>query len=187
MSIPNGWAEFNDANAVIRGQMVAATGTFSGEFTADNVDAVQALNVRNGAVSAYYGFGGFGGAKDFSFSIPGQPFAQVADVIIPLSVLSSGAGSYAMVTLYRNGGPVASGQIFLDTVYDRQSYGEGVEEVFIGYLHMLTACRFIDFDVPPSGTITYRIVIQDSDPNDNPDCVVSATCVGTATVGIRKR
>ena len=186
MSIPNGWAEFNDANAVIRGQMVAATGTFSGEFTADNVDAVQALNVRNGAVSAYYGFGGFGGAKDFSFSVPGQPFAQVADVIIPLSVLASGVGSYATVTLYRNGGPVASGLIFLDTQYQVVQYGEGAEETFMGSLHMLTACRFIDFDVPPSGTITYRIVIQDSDDGNWP-CEVTATCVGTATVGIRKR
>jgi hypothetical protein len=63
--------EVNDGNAIIRGHIAAATGTFSGTFRADNVNAVSAINIRDGSVSSYYTFNPAQG-KDVSFTVPAQ-------------------------------------------------------------------------------------------------------------------
>ena len=50
MTLPSGWAEFN-SDAVFRGRMDAAGGTFSGVFSADAIEVIDTINVRDGAVS----------------------------------------------------------------------------------------------------------------------------------------
>ena len=58
-----------DAGAKIRGHMVAGSGTFSGTFASDNVDALSEINIRDGAVSSHFVFGA-DGSRDITFNIP---------------------------------------------------------------------------------------------------------------------
>lgn len=188
MAIPAGWAEFNDATAVIRGRIVAATGTFSGTFSADNVEAVKEMNIRNGAVSAYYGFSFAAGAKDITFTIPAQPIAPLADIVVPLVVQAVGIGAQGRVDLYRNDALVWSEYVQLDTestyIFRNDFYNN--ENLTIAQV-----VRFIDFNMNVSTPTTYRIVLTDGTfqaPNPaNGQGFMTLYFSGTATVGCRKR
>ena len=59
-----------DAGAKIRGHMVAGTGSFSGTFASDNVDALSEINIRGGAVSSHLIFTPPVGSRDFTFTVP---------------------------------------------------------------------------------------------------------------------
>lgn len=85
MTIPPGSIEINDANAVVRGWMAAATGTFSGTFSATNVNAVDTINIRDGAVSAYYAFTAVG-QSDVTITVPAQGSDYVPTLIVPMKL-----------------------------------------------------------------------------------------------------
>lgn len=50
--IPRGFLEVSEANVVMRGHMLAGRGDFSGSFAAGNVNAVNGINIKGGAVGA---------------------------------------------------------------------------------------------------------------------------------------
>lgn len=50
---PESFFEVVDATAILRGHLLAASGTFSGSFAADNVEAIDSINIKGGAVGAY--------------------------------------------------------------------------------------------------------------------------------------
>ncbi len=65
----------------IRGTIGGSQGTFSGKFSADAINAVESIHIRDGAVSAYYGFGRppmvNGEFTDFTFTLPAQSMDAV--------------------------------------------------------------------------------------------------------------
>lgn len=156
MTIPEGWAEFNDANAVFRGRMVAATGTFSGTFASDNVEAVTEANIRNGAVSAYYGFDFAPGSTSIEFALPPQKFARVADIIAPIQVSSTGVRAVGYVHLYKNGVLYKSEGISQSTSSTYREKGGFRDERMV----IMQVVRFIDFEVSEDQATTYSIVLQ---------------------------
>lgn len=184
MTISAGWAEFNDANAVFRGRMVAATGTFSGTFASDNVEAVQELNIRDGAVSGYYGFDFASLTKTVEFTLPAQPFVQVADIIAPMRMLVNGIGATGTVTLYINGALHRSEGVRIDT-----------ESIFVqnkndgyyrnGYIPVMQVVRFMDFNVSASQPTTYKIVLTDGSNGERGN--IALNFLGNVVVGCRKR
>lgn len=161
MSIPAGWAEFNDATAVIRGRMVAASGTFSGTFAADVIDAVDTINIRNGAVSAYYGFGFAAGSQDATFTIPAQPHASVVDIIAPIMVESFGKSAYrtnmeGRAEVYRDGVLVARDIVYIPTDTEMATH-EGGNTYIMDYMPAMQVVRYIDLDVKPYASTQYVI------------------------------
>lgn len=180
MSIPEGWAEFNDANAVFRGRMVAAKGTFSGTFAADNVEAVREINIRDGAVSAYYGFNFAEGSTSIQFAIPGQKFARVADIIVPMRVEAKGTGAVGYVHLYKNGSLYRSEAVMLDTEFARRDKGGNI----YGYMPVMQVVRFIDFEVSADTTTSYQLVLQSGSVYSGS---ITLVFLGAVTVGCRKR
>ena len=126
-TLPDGWAEFNDAYAVIRGHMVAGSGTFSGTFASDNVNAVQEINLKDGCVSSWYHFT-VSDKTDFTFVVPGSPWAMFHEIIIPaeLCYITDPAGHgggnkrrVAAAEMYRDGELWLSGETY-STFMDRQ-------------------------------------------------------------------
>jgi len=167
MSIPAGWAEFNDATAVIRGRMVAASGTFSGTFSADVIDAVDTINIRNGAVSAHYGFGFAKGSQTATFTIPAQPHASVVDVIVPIMIESWGDNQpvgQGFVEFYKNSGMIGRDSIFIPTAYHQHS-GLGAEGEYTYrtyYMSALQCVRYLDLEVSPNTSTTYMVRLINS-------------------------
>jgi hypothetical protein len=164
--------------------MVAGNGTFSGTFSAQNINAISHVNVRDGAVSAYIGFNFPQGSTSAAFAVPGQVDASVADITIPLSVLSYGPSTNfpGYITLYKNGQLLQRASIGLATT--------------IGFFQV---ARFIDSDV--SGTSYYQVVLQGStftyyitrtsskngDSSVKREGSLSLGLIGAVTVGFRKR
>lgn len=62
---------FVHGDATIRGTIGGSFGTFSGRFTADTINAVQSINIRDNAVSVYYLFYP-SSSTDMSIVIPPQ-------------------------------------------------------------------------------------------------------------------
>ena len=151
----SGYAEFNDATSKIRGMMVAGKGTFSGTFSADNVDAISHINVRDGAISAHIGFNFPSTVRTAAFAVPAQEETSVADITIPISVWGEGSssGMAAQARLYKNGVLISTALISLPLpdVYDTL-----VDSPFAGMLQVL---RFIDPEV--SGTAFYQVELVD--------------------------
>lgn len=190
MALLPGWAEFNDADAIIRGRMVGASGTFSGTFSADNVEAVQELNIRNGAASAYYGFTFAGGSQDISFSLPAQPYSNIADLIVPCSIVFNGASSsvngYGVLRLYKNGALIGEERVYYPA-YRPQNSKQGVSYIN-EYFAMTQVLRYIDLGVSSSAATTYRVVLSNGYGNINNQAgTVSVSIIGTIVVGVRKR
>ncbi|SUE95806.1 Uncharacterised protein [Ectopseudomonas mendocina] len=186
MTVPAGWAEFNDANAVFRGRMVAASGTFSGTFSSDNVEAVREVNIRDGAVSAYYGFNFTAGAKTVEFTIPAQTFARVADVVVPLRIEAKGVGAVGYIHLYKNGTLYRTESVNINTEYKYIEKGADI----VGYIPVMQVVRFIDFEVSANSPTTYKLVLQDSplmSTNGSLDGEITLVFLGAVTVGCRKR
>jgi len=181
--VDTGYAEFNDSTSKLRGIMVAGTGTFSGTFSAQNIDAISHVNVRDGAVSAHIGFNFPQGSTSAAFAVPGQLHASVADITIPISVLSDGPSEAnpGFIELHKNG-----------QLLQRASIGV---RATVGFFQV---ARFIDSDV--SGTSYYQVVLQGSSylyyetKGVGKDREVftrwgslSLGLIGAVTVGFRKR
>lgn len=195
MTLPSGYAEFNDGNAVIRGRIAGANGTFSGSFDAANINAIESINVRNGAVSAYYNFMFPDGSMKAVFKIPVQNYTQIADIIIPIRMSALGYTSpihAAKIDLYKNGVLLSHAEIYFD---GWTSEGGGREErnEILHRLEYLQVVRFVDFDV--TNVASYEIIFTNSSilkkarPNsDNPASpVIMLSMLGPVTVGFRKR
>lgn len=173
-----GWAEFNDADAKIRGIIIGATGTFSGEITADSVNAVREMNIRDGAVSTNLGMAypsvGVLGRVNVDFVIPGQPFVQAVNIILPMACQMAGNNESGFVILraYRNG----------VLIWEEQWSSFNLDGFTRTYTFQWYAnMRFLDLDVPPSGTsVSYRFEIAWP-------TAMQASFFGTAFVSMRKR
>lgn len=186
MTVPAGWAEFNDANAVFRGRMVAAKGTFSGTFASDNVEAVKEINIRDGAVSAYYGFNFTAGAKSVQFTIPAQKFARVADLVVPLKIEAKGVNAVGYIRLYKNGVLYRTESVNINTEYRYVEKGSDI----VGYIPVMQVVRFIDFEVSENASTTYQVTVQDSplmSTNGSTQGEIVMSFLGAVTVGCRKR
>ena len=182
-----GYAEFNDSTSKIRGVMVAGKGTFSGIFSAQNVNAISHINVRDGAVSAHIGFGFPSGAKTAAFTVPANSETSVADIIIPLNVWAEGPpdGRAATASLYKNGVLLSTAYISLPL---RRSSG------FFPYIApnagFLQCIRFVDTEL--SGTSHYMVELTDTYfrweiGSTKIAGVISLNLSGPITVGFRKR
>ncbi len=82
---PGSIAVYGDAK--IRGSIGAAKGTFSGSFSADAVNAVDYINVRDGAVSTYYSFRAGVNANGYlntQFALPPQRFEALYRISLAL-------------------------------------------------------------------------------------------------------
>lgn len=167
--------QFN-TNCWIRGRMVAMTGTFSGTFTADQVDVIENINIRNGAVSSYIQYSrkkepGETAIQHLEWTIPAQPFGSVIDITIPTTVRLL-AGSYVtfvppVVSVYRNGILVARHKV----------------NYLSGDLSLFASIRYLDFDVPRDTAVTYRVEVQNT-ASGRP---LRIWFKGKALTGIRKR
>lgn len=152
----SGYAEFNDATSKIRGMMVAGKGTFSGTFSADNVNAISHINVRDGAVSAHLGFNFPSGSRTAAFAVPADKETSIADITIPLDVWGEGSypGAAATVKLSKNGVLIATALISLPL----PQYADTIAgNPFAGFSQGI---RFIDPDVV--GTSYYQIELADA-------------------------
>lgn len=172
-----GWAEFNDVNAVIRGAIIGVTGTFSGEITADSVNAVEEMNIRDGAVSTNLGLAypnvGVFGRTNVDFVIPGQPFAQAVNIVLPMACQMGGRNEQGWVILraYRQGVLIWEEQwdsFYLDGFTNTYT--------FQWYANM----RFLDLQVEPAASVSYRFEIAWP-------TAMQASFFGTAFVSARKR
>lgn len=167
--------QFN-TNCWIRGRMVAMTGSFSGTFTADQVDVIESINIRNGAVSSYIQYSrkkepGETQIEYLEWTIPAQPFGTVVDITIPTTVRLL-AGSYTIfvppvVTVYRNGQQIARHKV----------------NHLSGDISLFASIRYIDFDAPLDMPVTYRVEITNT-ASGRP---LRIWMKGKALTGIRKR
>lgn len=73
-----------NGNALIAGDMDAGDGTFAGTFAADNIGAVQSINIRDGAVTATTFFNLSSEQTDFTFYIDPPDTATAIELIIPI-------------------------------------------------------------------------------------------------------
>lgn len=147
-------SQFN-TNCWIRGRMVAMTGTFSGTFKADEVDIIENANIRNGAVSAYTQFSrkkftGETAIKDMTWVVAASPFGTLVNFTIPLSIRINAQGNITKYTppvieIWRNGV-----SIFRDNWH-----------LPLTKINLFMSLRFIDFDVPRTEPVTYRILLTD--------------------------
>lgn len=202
MALPsNGYIEINDTNSEIRGMMAGAGGTFSGTFSSVNVDAVQNVNIRDGAVNAFYGFIFPRGSTYISFTVPHQPFTRVMEIMLPIAVYEYGKsnGGGAVINVYKNG-VLHKQAIIAPTVGATEGtfWGEmgqaipTVTEYF--YAWYLQTARIMDFDV--TGAATYTITFSNWSGSYQVGSVkrgyvvkgeISLTFQGQVTVGFRKR
>lgn len=194
MTLPSGYAEFNDGDAVIRGHIAGSDGTFSGSFDAANIDAIESINVRDGAVSAYYNFMFPDGSMKAVFKIPVQKYTQIADIIIPIRMSALGY-TYpihaAKIDLYKNGVLLSHAEIYFDGWTSKG--GGKAETVILHRLEYLQVVRFVDFDVTDVASyeiiFTNSSILKKSTPNSNNPAspVIMLSMLGPVTVGFRKR
>jgi hypothetical protein len=152
--------QFN-TNCWIRGRMVAMTGTFSGTFRAEEVDIVDYANIRNGAVSAYTQFSrkkleGEEAIQDMTWVVAPSPFGTLLVFTIPLSLrIQNGSNGQSgtfippTVTLYRNGE-----KIFTEDW-----------RVQFQDISLFLSLKIVEFDVPRTDPVTYRIVMTNGTIN----------------------
>lgn len=167
MSIPSGWAEFNDATAKLRGVMVAGKGTFSGEFTADSLDAFESINIRDGAVSTSYGFQ-FGRTTgqpllDVTFTIPAQTFAPLIEIIVPANYSIQQSGGTPNYALYRNGALIGQSTSPVPVGVAYYSGYQSGSSIHVGGVNMETPMRFVDFEADRGVANTYRVLVNNGD------------------------
>lgn len=164
MSLPDsGYIEINDTDSVIRGVMAGTTGTFSGTFSSLSVNAIEGINIRDGAVSAYYAYTFPYGSGRCTFTVPNQPYTQIADIIIPAAIYAESDFTVtATIRIEKNGVEVAS-----------------VTMSHYGYmLSYLQSIRYVDFDVTEEST--YEVLVYDSN-------YFKVDMTGRITVGFRKK
>lgn len=173
-----GFVEINDTNSIIRGTMAGVNGTFSGTFSSNNIDAISNINVRDGAVSAYYHFHFDKSISDFSFTVLNQPFTSIVDIVVPVSIEEVGEGDPngrwlgrytpvangyipTTVSVYKNGVLFShkemnpnSGSFYLLYDVGRQTKRQN----FYHFVNYISALRIVDFNV--NSNSTYRIVVN---------------------------
>ncbi len=196
MTLPSGYAEFNDSDAVIRGRIAGSDGTFSGSFDAANIDAIESINVRNGAVSAYYNFEFPNKSMKAVFQIPGQKYTQIADIIIPIRMSALGniePWQAAKIDLYKNGVLLSHAEVYFNGWTVKKSGGRErgsyTQSLRLEYLQVI---RFVDFEV--TGNATYELILTNSSylKKAKPSATTTSPAVmldmlGPVTVGFRKR
>ena len=195
MTLPSGYAEFNDGDAVIRGRIAGSDGTFSGSFDAANIDAIESINVRDGAVSAYYNFMFPDGSMKAVFKIPVQKYTQIADIIIPIRMSALGYTNpihAAKIDLYKNGVLLSHAEVYFDG-WTSKGGGKAQNNDILHRLEYLQVVRFVDFDV--TDVASYEIIFTNSSilkkirpSSNNPASpVIMLSMLGPVTVGFRKR
>ena len=212
-----GYIEINDTDSIIRGTMAGVNGTFSGTFSSNNIDAVSSVNVRDGAVSAYYHFHFDESISDFSFTILKQPFTSIVDIVIPVLLEEVGEGDPngpwhgtrtpvyhgyipTTVTVYKNGDLFSHKEIHPNTgsFYRYERYmDDWLRQGYYHFVNYISALRIVDFNV--NSSTTYRIVVtngysarpfRDSEllyPVENARFYTKVDLQGLITVGFRKR
>lgn len=186
-----GYAEFNDAASKICGIMVAGRGSFSGTFSAQNINAISHINVRDGAVSAYLGFSFPTSVRTAAFAVPHQKETAIADISIPISVMARGPSEKypATVRLYKNGTLLESSSISLKLSDYFNKYSSARSK--IGFPQVV---RFIDTEVVAdsfynveliNGSGTYKE--GNSKTGYTLSGYVNLNLISTITVGFRKR
>lgn len=140
-------------------------GEFSGVFASDNIDAVNGINIRGGAVSSYMSFSFGIDSKDVSFTVPALGAPYLLDITLPLRVFQGYGGvGTPSISYYKNGALVATEVVpaFLPGSTDRFVY--------------LTCIRIID-NYNGQAT-TYRIKVVDGSRVGltYPSGVVSVAC-----------
>ena len=196
MTLPSGYAEFNDGDAVIRGRIAGVDGTFSGSFDAANIDAIESINVRDGAVSAYYNFEFPNKSMKAVFQIPAQKYTQIADIIMPIRMSALGIiepWQAAKIDLYKNGVLLSHAEVYFNGWTTKSNKRE--ERYTTSHrLEYLQVVRFVDFEV--IGNATYEFILTNSSylkkPKPNASTSTASPAVmldmlGPVTVGFRKR
>lgn len=164
--------------------MVAGKGTFSGTFSANNINALSHINVRDGAVSVYLGFSFPTSVQTAAFAVPAQEHTSIADISIPLAVWSQGPSTEfpATVRLYKNGSLLSAATIGLKGT--------------VGFPQVV---RFIDTNVVGTSyyqvelinrTFRYTVKVRGA-KNETfqswRNGSINLSLIGTITVGFRKR
>lgn len=173
-----GYIEINDTNSIIRGTMAGVDGTFSGTFSSNNIDAISNVNVRDGAVSAYYHFHFDKSISDFSFSVLKQPFTSIVDIVIPVMIEEVGEGDPnaswhggatpvyhgympTTVTVYKNGVLFSRKELNPNSGSFLVGINSGSQiknKMFYHFVNYISALRIVDFNV--STNTTYRIIVN---------------------------
>lgn len=176
--------QFN-TNCWIRGRMVAMTGTFSGTFSAEEVDIIEFANIRNGAVSSYTQYSrkkydDEDAIQDMTWVVAPSPFGTLVNFTIPVTVRINALGTIAKyvparVDIWRNGENIFSEDWRLP----------------LTDISLFMALRFIDFDVPRTDPVTYRILLTNGQcrKSSSSDLVTTHKIAtkGKVLTGIRKR
>ena len=171
-----GYIEINDTDSIIRGTMAGVNGTFSGTFSSNNIDAVSSVNVRDGAVSAYYHFHFDKSSSDFSFTILKQPFTSIVDIVIPVLIEEVGEGDPnarwlgpltpvregyipTTVTIYKNGVLFSHKEMNPNSgTFKTLNVKTLIVETYYHFVNYISALRIVDFNV--NSNTTYRIVVN---------------------------
>lgn len=197
MTLPSGYAEFNDGDAVIRGRIAGSDGTFSGSFDAANIDAIESINVRDGAVSAYYNFEFPNKSMKAVFQIPAQKYTQIADIIIPIRMSAFGtvkANEAGKIDLYKNGVLLSHAEVYFDGWTTKSAASKNGSGGSTRHrLEYLQVVRFVDFEVTEKST--YEFILADSlvlktsrvGSGTVPSPLITLNMLGPVTVGFRKR
>lgn len=212
-----GYIEINDTDSIIRGTMAGVNGTFSGTFSSNNIDAVSNVNVRDGAVSAYYHFHFAKNRGDVSFTVLKQPFTSIVDIVIPVSIIELGEGNPngrwhgtgtpvyhgykpSTVTVYKNGVLFSHKEMHPNsgTYYRYETYDDRwVRQGYYQLINYISAIRIVDFNV--ESNTTYRVVVnnhygarpyRDREqlyPVEDARFYTKIDLQGLITVGFRKR
>ena len=172
----SGYAEFNDADAVIRGVMVAANGEFSGKFSTENVNAISSVNIRGGSVTSHIVMDLDTKLTTFTFVVPPIPQADTIEVNIPVEVSIGGTlnNIEGSVKVYREGVLMAT-----DTYTPRD----------LNYLtiYLLQTLRIVDLNPNPDEPSTYKIVLTSNGNAKDYVNWVTVKFVGPIIIGARKR
>ncbi|WP_062269500.1 hypothetical protein [Endozoicomonas arenosclerae] len=157
-----GLIEINDGNAIIRGDMDAGQGTFSGAFSADNIDAVRSINIKDGAVISTTFIGGGANSNDFTFYVSLPVFANMVELVIPVKLVPDlwSALNNTAITLGVNPEPYFN--IYLnDGLAATARFNVGVYDFNLDssnnyYTHDLT-CIHLLYPVSGGGTLKVRL------------------------------
>lgn len=204
MALPsNGYVEINDTNSIIRGTMAGANGTFSGVFSSQNVNVVENINIRDGAVTAFYGFNFPRGSSRIVIAVPKQPFAQFLDIMLPIEVYEYGApAGGATITVYKNGVLFMQQSITPTIGYTTEKMSQSEWQnsytaVHYRFAWYLQTARIMDFNVTAAATYDIRFtngVLTNHTIVDGYGKYATwaagyslITFQGQATVGFRKR
>lgn len=174
MSENGGHIEINDGNAVIRGILAGADGTFSGKFSARSINAIRKINIRDGAVSSFLGIKVPSGSNKVTVVVPGKVDAQVVTISVMAATREVGdKGGYCIITVTKNGLPYTRTTL---------SAATGLSGSFT--VPLVQSVKIVDFDLVE--TTTYEIKVVNYDVG-NVRGYFLVNLIGDAIVEYRKR